>query len=95
MALNIATTLPGGIAVLKQALANPRVSGLAKTLAIDLDNEDTVRALLGSVSAVLKNAAEPRSFSESSAAFALAFGLVAPGSHVPAMLQAYREIARL
>jgi hypothetical protein len=95
MEMNIAAMLPGGMATLNQALANPKVSSLARSLAIDLGNQETVSALLAQVFTVLeKDAASPK-VSGCSAAFSLGFNRVAPGKYVPAVLQAYRDIAAL
>jgi hypothetical protein len=95
MALGIATGISGGGATLARALTNPKVSSLAKSLDIDLGNEATVNTLLVQVAKVLGHAAATPRLPGCSAAFSLGFSRVVSVACIPAVLQAYREIAAL
>jgi hypothetical protein len=95
MALGIAKGMQGSGSTLAKALANPKVSSLAKSLDIDLGNENTVNSLLVRVTKVLGQTAATRGLTGYSAAFSLGFSRVVSIGHIPAVLQAYREIDAL
>ena len=95
MALGIAKGMQGSGSTLAKALANPKVSSLAKSLDIDLGNENTVNSLLVRVTKVLGQTAATRGLTGYSAAFSLGFIRVVSIGHIPAVLQAYREIDAL
>jgi hypothetical protein len=95
MTMGIATGVPRGGSTLAKALTNPKVSSLAKSLNIDLGNENTVNSLLVQVTKVLGQKAATQRLTGSSAAFSLGFSRVLSGDYIPTVLQAYREIYAL
>lgn len=95
MTLGITTGVSGGGSTLAKALANPKVRSLAKSLDIDLGNENTVNSLLVQVTKVLGQKAATQRPTGSSAAFSLGFSRVLSGGYIPTVLQAYREIYAL
>jgi hypothetical protein len=95
MALGIAAGIPGSGSILAKALANPKVSSLAKSLDIDLGNENTVSSPLVQMTKVLGQTAATRGLTGSSTAFSLGFSRVLSIAYIPAVLQAYREIDAL
>jgi hypothetical protein len=95
MVSGIAAGIPGSGSILAKALANPKVSSLAKSLDIDLGNENTVSSLLVQMTKVLGQTAATRALTGSSAAFSLGFSRVLSIGYIPAVLQAYREIDAL